>query len=245
MFKTSTPKGAESRARILEAALTLFRERGFDATTMREVASEAGMSLGAAYHYFPTKEAIVLAYYVLVAAEHARRVEALLTRARSLEEKLALAIHAKLDILAEDRPLLGALLRYTGQPSHPLSFLGKTTRGIQLHSMSVMARPLRDVRLPAEASALAPVALWAMHMGILLFFLYDDSPNQRRTRRLVDGSVAIFAASLKVARLPGFRAIPRRVLALLSEAGLVPSADEIAAYGTDSLAFTFDGGARA
>ena len=61
MFKTVTAKGEETRDRIYNAALTLFRQRGFDATTMRDVAGAADMSLGAAYHYFPSKDALVLA----------------------------------------------------------------------------------------------------------------------------------------------------------------------------------------
>lgn len=240
MFNTSTPKGAETQARILDAALTLFRKHGFEATTMRQVADRAGMSLGAAYHYFPTKDAIVLAYYLQVSEEHERRVDEQVPRAKSLQDKLATAIHAKLDILQSDRPLLGALLRFTGQPSHPLSFLGRGTRGIQLHSMAILAAPLRDLRLPEETRVLAPVALWAMHMGILLYFLYDESADQRRTRRLVDGSVSIFVAALKVARLPGFRAIPRKVLTVLSDAGIVPSADELSAAATDVVSRTLD-----
>src|SRR6476469_10656324 len=76
MFKTVTSKGEDTRDRIYNAALALFRERGFDATTMRDVAAAAGMSLGAAYHYFPSKDAIVLAYYDRVSREHARRVAA-------------------------------------------------------------------------------------------------------------------------------------------------------------------------
>jgi AcrR family transcriptional regulator len=245
MFKTSTPKGAETQARILDAALTLFRKRGFETTTMRQVADKAGMSLGASDHYFPTKEAIVLANYLQVSEEHERRVNEELPRAKSLNDKLAIAIHAKLDILQNDRPLLGALLRFTGQPSHPLSFLGRGTRGIQLHSMAILVAPLGDLRLPEETRALAPVALWAMHMGILLYFLYDESPDQRRTRRLVDGSVSIFVAALKIARLPGFRAIPRKVLALLTDAGVVPRAEELAAATTDVASLTLDAETRA
>jgi AcrR family transcriptional regulator len=245
MFKTPTAKGAETQARILEAALALFRERGFEATTMREVAARSGMSLGAAYHYFATKEAIVLAYYVQVADEHARRVDALVPRARSLNDKLAAAINAKLDILQHDRPLLGALLRFTGQPSHPLSFLGPSTRGIQLHSMAVLSAPLRDLSLPEETRRLAPVALWAMHMGILLFFLYDESADQRRTRRLVDGSVSIFVSGLKLAKLPGVRAIPRKILAVLADAGVVPTPAELAAAISDPSSLTFDAERRA
>ena len=240
MFKTSTAKGAESQARILEAALALFRERGFEATTMRDVATRSGMSLGAAYHYFATKEAIVLAYYVQVSEEHERRMLESLPRAKSLNQKLATAITTKLDILQDDRPLLGALLRFTGQPTPPLSFLGPTTRGIQLHSMAVLGAPLRELSLPAESRALAPLALWAMHMGILLYFLYDESPGQRRTRKLVDGSVSIFVAGLKVARLPGFRAIPKKVLALLRDAGLVPTEEAMAAARPDVFPVTQD-----
>ena len=235
MFNYLTPKGADTRARILTAALALFRERGFDATTMRDIATKSGMSLGAAYHYFPTKEAIVLAYYVQVADEHARRVEEQLPHAKSLTERLAIPFHTKLDILEGDQPLLGALLRFTGQPTHPLSFLGKATRDIQLHSMSIFARSLRDVSLPDETRALAPVALWAMHMGILLFYLYDTSPNQQRTRKLVNGGISVFSTALKIARLPGFRIIPRKVFKVLTDAGLVPSAEDVASASTMSL----------
>ncbi len=53
--------GEVTRARILATALDLFRRRGFDRTTMRDVASGAGVSLGAAYHYFRSKEELFLA----------------------------------------------------------------------------------------------------------------------------------------------------------------------------------------
>ena len=43
-----TAKSEETRERIFEAALRLFREQGFDETTMRNVAAEAGVATGAA-----------------------------------------------------------------------------------------------------------------------------------------------------------------------------------------------------
>ena len=43
-----TPKARRTRERILEAALALFADRGYEATTMRDVAREAGASLGLA-----------------------------------------------------------------------------------------------------------------------------------------------------------------------------------------------------
>src|SRR4051812_422557 len=59
----TTPKAEETKRRIYEAALQLFRDKGFESTTMRDIAREAGVALGGAYYYFASKEAIVLAFY--------------------------------------------------------------------------------------------------------------------------------------------------------------------------------------
>ena len=227
MFKTKTAKGEETRQRIFETALGLFRTRGFDATTMRDVAAEAGQSLGAAYHYFPSKDAIVLAYYDSVQDEHARRVSDTLAAGGGLRETLTKVFQSKLDILALDRPLMGALLRYTGDPRHPLSFLGPGTRDLQLRSMALFRDAIGRERLPDDIRAVLPTLLWAMHMGLLLYFLYDDSPRQRRTRALTDAAVGLFVRALAVARLPGLRPIRRSVLQLLDEAGLLTDEAQI------------------
>jgi TetR/AcrR family transcriptional regulator, repressor for uid operon len=50
-------------ARILRAAMACFARQGYYGTTMEEIAVEAGIAKGAAYVYFPSKEAIFLALY--------------------------------------------------------------------------------------------------------------------------------------------------------------------------------------
>jgi AcrR family transcriptional regulator len=50
-------------ARILRAAVACFARQGYYGTTMEEIAAEAGIAKGAAYVYFPSKEAIFLALY--------------------------------------------------------------------------------------------------------------------------------------------------------------------------------------
>ena len=81
-------KSAETRKRILEAALTCFRQRGFEAATMREIAAEAGMSVGAAYYYFDSKEAIVMAFYERSQREMEPMTAKALALSRDLEERL-------------------------------------------------------------------------------------------------------------------------------------------------------------
>lgn len=51
-------RSEKSRAQILDAALKLFSHRGYGATSVRDIAEEAGLSKGNVYHHFPDKEAI-------------------------------------------------------------------------------------------------------------------------------------------------------------------------------------------
>ena len=51
----SPRKAASTKERIEREALKLFRKRGFDRTTLRDIAKAAGTSLGSTYYYFPSK----------------------------------------------------------------------------------------------------------------------------------------------------------------------------------------------
>lgn len=216
-----TSKSEATRERILDTALGLFRNDGFDETTMRDVASNAGVALGLAYHYLPGKEALVMAYYERVQREHRIVAQEKLKHTRSLRDRLIMLLQTKLDILKDDRKLLGALFRYAGNPGHPLSFLGKTTAPLRTDCMNLFAEALEPERLPDDLRELLPLAMWALHMGVLLYFLYDSSPNLKRTRRLADSSVELVVGSLKLAKFPLLRPVRRSVITLLRDANLL------------------------
>lgn len=72
--KRSDEFKADRREEILVAAMHLFVTLGYDRTTMREIAREAGVSTGAIYVYFPTKAAMLQA----VCADEAARMHAIL-----------------------------------------------------------------------------------------------------------------------------------------------------------------------
>lgn len=225
MFKTTNAykHSADTRSRILSTALAVFRQQGLDAATMREISKQAGIALGAAYYYFPGKEAIIQAYYDDVQNEHYSRVKAALSGTDlDLEGRLRAAFHAKLDIVQGDRKILGALFRYTGEPDHPLSVLGEGTRQNRDQSTAVLDLAVGDENLPEDIRAFLPIALWALHMGLLLYFIYDTSPQQQRTRKLVDGAVKLLVQLLSLAKVPLLKPFRGRLLGLLSNAGLFP-----------------------
>jgi len=226
MFTITTPqteKGELTRNTILESALHLFRDKGFEATTMRDVATLAGVALGAAYYYFPSKEAIIQAYYEVVQAEHHQRVaDALASQHMDFKGRMQFAMKSKLDIVQNDRKLLGVVFRYTGEPDHPLSCLGPATAQTRRESIEVFSRAIQEERLPKDLQQLLPIALWALQMGVLILFIYDDSPHQKRTRKLVDGALELTVRFLSLAKNPLLKPIRSKVLSLLREAELVP-----------------------
>ena len=150
MFKTSAGRAVpqraaseETRRQILDTALTLFRERGFEATTIRDIAGRAGLSLGAAYYYFKSKEDDRRRLLRLRAGRASSRARARRSpTSRDLRDRLRAALHTKIDIMQDDQRLLRALFRYGGDPDHALSWFGPATREQRALSIGVFAEAI-------------------------------------------------------------------------------------------------------
>lgn len=218
----ATDKGEQTRKQIFSSALELFRERGFDATTMQAIAAHAGVVKSAAYYYFPSKEALIQAYYESVQAAQERLCAELFATTKDLKTRLVTALHSKFDLTKDDRNLLGVVFRYTGEPHHPLSCLGPGTAEIRRRSTLVFQDAIAEEKLPQDLRVLLPLALWALQMGLLVMFLYDDSANQQRTRRMADGALNLTLKLLGLAKLAILKPIRKTVLELLQQAELVP-----------------------
>lgn len=228
MFKTepTTDKGEQTQRHIFECALKLFRENGFDMTTMQEIATRAEVAKSAAYYYFPSKEAIIQAYYEAVQAEQERICGEVFARNKNLKARLASAMHTKFDLAKDDRKLLGVVFRYTGEPEHPLSCLGNGTVEIRRRSMDIFRLAIDGEKLPKDLELLLPLALWALQMGLLVMFLYDGSPGQHRTRRIADGALDLTLKLLGLAKLPVLKPVRAKILTLLRDADLLPEGEE-------------------
>ena len=230
MFKDATravPQRAaseETRQQILDTALVMFREKGFEETTIREIAKRTGLSLGSAYYYFNSKEAIVAAYYDHTQEQHRLRAREAFANSVALKERLRAAYHTKIDVMEGDQRLLRALFRFGGDPDHPLSWFGPATREQRRLSVEVFEEAIAAERLPDDVQAAAPTLLWTLHMGVLLYFVYDTSPAHRKTRALIDAAVDFVIDAKRIATLPLMRPVRRRVLNILRDAGLLSPA---------------------
>src|ERR1700741_4989586 len=103
------PRAEDTRRKIYEAAMELFREKGFDQTTMRDIAAKAGVALGAAYYYFSSKDAFVLAFYREMTESSNALVLDSLAGHKKLKDRIRCVLDRRLELLARNRKFCAAL----------------------------------------------------------------------------------------------------------------------------------------
>ena len=206
-------KGDETRSRILTAALDLFHERGFEAATMRDIAEKAGVATGAAYYYFASKDAIVLAFYRKAIREMAEQLEDVLADSKDLYKRLAGILAVKLRYFEPSRRLLTALAIHV-DPEHPLSPFSEQTREIREQDIGIFERAVSGsrLRLAADIKTVLPRLLWMYQMGLILFRIHDRSPMQQRTQVLMEKSLHLLVRLLQLSSLPLLRPLRRQLL---------------------------------
>jgi AcrR family transcriptional regulator len=197
MDLTVQPVAENTKEVILRTALELFRSSGFEVTTMRDIARAADVATGAAYYYFPSKEAIVSAYYQQVQRIHAEKVREAWKGKSGLRAQLGVLLHLKLEILKDDRRFLGALFRYTGEPDHPLSVFGKGSEVQRAHSMGLFREAIAGAGLNDELRQLLPAVLWLGYLGMVLALIHDETENQKKTHKFVDGVLDLLVQAIE------------------------------------------------
>jgi len=192
-MRITAEKKATTRQRILDVAAKLFRTKGYDATTTRDIAVAAEIATGTLFNYFPSKEAIVGSLVEAVLAG-ARAPDAKIS-ADSFEEELFACVAAQLRQLKPHRKYIAALLETSLSPlAVPVcdDSIG-VLRAQHLETVATLARR----RGLGELSAVALRLYWTLYTGVLAFWAADKSPKQEDTLALLDQSLVMFAGWLR------------------------------------------------
>jgi AcrR family transcriptional regulator len=215
--KPRRARGEHTRQLILETALRLFRERGYAETTMRAIAKEAGVAVGNAYYYFDSKEHLIQGFYDNNQKAHRVAADGVLAAERDFAGRLRGVLHAGIDVNAPYHSFAATFFKTAAEPSSPLSPFSAESSPAREAAIAIF----RDVvdgssaKLDPELRKELPELLWLGWMGVVLFWVHDKSPAQRRTRRLIDGAVPLVDRLVGLSRLGVLRPALRQILALI------------------------------
>jgi AcrR family transcriptional regulator len=210
-------KSEATATKILDAALVLFREQGFEAATMRGIAERAGVATGAAYYYYASKDAIIMDYYQRSCDEMQDKIRLALEGAKNLEDGVSDLIRVKLTHFGPNRDVLRALLRNGADRKHPLSPFSAETRQIRDLDILWFQQLIKQsgVRVPRDLAPRLPGLLWFFQMGVILFWVTDDSPRQSQTGKLLPLASRIVASLVRFSSLPLMRPLRKPFLELI------------------------------
>ncbi len=211
-------KGERTRAHILATALQLFREHGYESTSMRAIAEKAGVSVGNAYHYFESKEHLVQAFYALTHAEHLAACEPLLEHEKDLAKRLRIVLETKLETAEPYHHLSALLFRTAADPKSPLNPFSAESSPVRDEATELMQRVVdgSKVRIPADLRAELPSLLWLYEMSVILFWIHDESKGRARTRELIERTCSLVSRLIGLAGNPFLRPMRREVLDLVA-----------------------------
>ncbi|WP_338677140.1 TetR family transcriptional regulator [Streptomyces sp. SCSIO 30461] len=214
-------KSEQTRTLILETAMRLFQERGYEKTTMRAIATEAGVSVGNAYYYFDSKASLITGFYDRMTREHAAMTQERLRGIEDFEERLEIAVAAWVDCARPYHEFAAQFFSTAADPDSPLSPFSDESHPARAQAVQIFRDVLGDskvgAKLDTELSGLLPDLLWLYLMGVVLYWVFDRSEDTERTRAFVHKCTPLVARTVRLSRFKIVRPLVRDAVDLMQE----------------------------
>lgn len=221
-----TTQGTAARDRLYAIAMRLIAQRGYEATTLRDIAKEANVSVGLLYRYFPSKQAVILALYEELSADFARQATHM-PRGR-WRDRFVFALETSLRALARHRTALRALVPVlVGDPQDGVFSSGTAFSRVRVQRVFEEAVVSAADAPPDPLAAALGRLLYLVHLAVLLWWLLDKSPRQRATDALVVLSRNMLPSAALALRLPPIRRFVLRFDELMNAALLSDASQDV------------------
>ncbi|MEV6932268.1 TetR family transcriptional regulator [Dactylosporangium sp. NPDC051485] len=212
----TSDRGEQTKKLIVRTAIQLFRDQGYDKTTMRGIAQAAGLSVGNAYYYFPSKDHLVQEFYATIQEDAAAACAPLLAAPGPFDERLRAALGTIVQTMAPYHAFAGKFIKSAVEPGSPLSPFSAESAPARERSIGILHDVVEGAttKIDPELRADLPELLWLCQMGITLYWVHDSSPGQEKTNLLVERAVPLIDRLVSLARMPILRSINREALKL-------------------------------
>lgn len=217
MTREPAGRGEQTRKLIVDTALRLFSEQGYEKTTMRAIAGAAGVSVGNAYYYFPSKESLVQQFYLQIQHEHVKAAEPVLAAKDTFANQLKRILHAGVDAWQPYHEFAGKFIGLAAVPGSSISPFSDDSAESREIALDVYQRLVAgtELKMDTRLREQLPGFLWLTQLGLVVFWVHDSSPGQERTRAVIDRAVPFLEDLIGLSRMRVFRPMTTRSLDLI------------------------------
>ena len=185
----------------MKAALELFKKKGLEGTTTKEISKKADIAEGTLFNYFKTKEDLALYFFQKETEDLIKwfRAEGRLQKA-PLPEKLFAIIHRQLEYIEPYEDFIGAVFYRSLQPTSSLSPLSFESQELRLKYLRFIREVLAEAEERREIphlGALGAYAVGLFYIGIVTHWLHDRSRGKQRTLAVLDRALIFGTRLLK------------------------------------------------
>ncbi len=214
---TLTEKSNITKDKILQSALELFRENGFEKTTMRAIAQKCEVATGSAYYYFKTKDALVLDYYAHTQIEAKKHNERIIGESTDFKKRFDALLTFKFDQMRDDRRFVSVLAKGAADRENQLSPFSPKTKEIRQDAIQLIENIISGSNLKVAESLKPhlPRLLWFFQMGLILYWINDNSSEQKKTYKLKETSINIMLKLMQMSTLPFMSKLNQSIIQLI------------------------------
>ena len=197
-------KSEMTAERLYAISMEHFLSKGFDQTTMRDLADAAELSPGAFYYHFPNKEAVIQQFYQQSFEVFEDECRSIFSSTEKFEERFIAVLKARLSTFETSRELLIVLSRSAVDPRSPLSPFSDGQKEIRDATIELVHEMIKTSDLKCEKSLrpYLPELFWMYLMGIMLFWVFDESKKQAKTDALIHQLTHQIVRLIRFTRIP-------------------------------------------
>ena len=212
-------KSEITKEKLFQTAIEIISREGFENATMRDITAKVGLSPGAAYYYFESKEDFVYEYYKKSHEDHEKALGDFLKTERAFKKRLHKVVTCKIELALPYKKAAIALYRVAANPESPLSPFSEQSQELRIKCLNIF----KDVvtgsreRFHPELRGLLPEYLWLYQMGVILFWIYDRSENSKKTFEFIDKTVPLISLMNRLLQNPFLIPFRKRILSILKD----------------------------
>ena len=199
-MKISQSAKEKTKIKILQSAVELIIEKGFDRASLREMAKNAGVSNPTIYNYFPSKEKLIYAY---IEQKHKEAIETIKEiedfHTYTLREQLQTFIETELELYLEDREFIVQIadMVFHSSPLKVGTLYETNAKFIEtIEEMLLIAIEAKEIKEP-PFKELMPKLFWDYYIMIVAYWIKDDSEMFENTTQFIDHSLGVIEAILQ------------------------------------------------